>query len=118
MGFGSAIRHRTQAVRPAVGAGLLLLSLSLPVLGDEAPKTFVRVIECDGEQYVQIITDPGEAFPLEDPCSLIGRAPPPPPAWICVGGRCFPRTFILAPPFTPARPGRPAPQAPATKRPH
>lgn len=109
-----AIHSRTPTPYPvATGAALLMLMLPLPTLGNEGQQIYVRVIECDGEQYVQIITDASQEFVLQDPCALVEKTPRPNSSdWICVGGRCFPRTFIVAPRAKQPHSKRKTPSAP------
>lgn len=87
---------------------LLWAGLALPVLADEAPKGVVQLIDCGGRQILLVVPAGSEAAIPIDPCALTqereeNRRSP----FICVGGTCFPRSFVVTP--VPRKPAPPTP---------
>lgn len=84
----------------------LSAGLALPGLADEAPQGVVQLIDCGGRQILLVVPAGSEAAIPVDPCALTqereeSRLSP----FICVGGTCFPRSFVVTPaPRKPAPP--------------
>jgi hypothetical protein len=116
-------------------AALLLVSAALPGWAQEAPRGKVQVFDCDGRQVLLVVPEGSEDAVPPDPCALTAQQQAPgygdqegyqgqegyyqgqpearPSAtWICAGGTCFPRSFIL----TPATPPVTKPASPVPKR--
>lgn len=89
-------------------AATLLASLALPSLADEAPKGVVQLIDCGGRQILLIVPAGSEAAIPIDPCALTQeREENRRSSFICVGGTCFPRSFVITP--VPRKPAPPTP---------
>jgi hypothetical protein len=114
-------------------AALLLVSVALPGRAQEAPRGKVQVIDCDGRQVLLVVPEGSEDAVPPDPCALTAQQAPgygdqegyqgqggyyqgqpeamPSSSWICAGGTCFPRSFILTPATPPAnKPASPVPK--------
>lgn len=92
-------------------AVLLSAGLALPGLADETPKGVVQVIDCGGRQILLVVPAGSEAAIPEDPCALTQeREESRRSSFICVGGTCFPRSFVVTPAVPASR--KPAPPAP------
>ncbi|MGE5027580.1 MAG: hypothetical protein ACM3JK_03825 [Betaproteobacteria bacterium] len=86
----------------------LLAGLALPGLADEAPQGVVQLFDCGGRQILLVVPAGSEAAIPADPCALTQqREENRPSSFICVGGTCFPRSFIVTP--APAKPAPPKP---------
>lgn len=80
----------------------LLLLVSIQAHAGEEPGGEVKIVDCDGRQIVVVVPQ-GSKFDLpQDPCMLTGKKEERPSSFICVGGTCFPRSFIVTHP--PAKP--------------
>jgi hypothetical protein len=87
---------------------LLWAGLALPVLAEETSKWVVQLIDCGGRQILLVVPAGSEAAIPIDPCALTqereeNRLSP----FICVGGTCFPRSFVVIP--IPRKPAPPTP---------
>lgn len=84
----------------------LSAGLALPGLADEAPRGVVQLIDCGERQILLVVPAGSESAIPVDPCALAqereeNRLSP----FICVGGTCFPRSFVVTP--TPRKPAPP-----------
>ncbi len=91
----------------AVG-GLLLATLASPGMAGEEATGTVQLFDCGAGRQVIVIAPKGSEGSIpDDPCALPQyqeRERPSP--FICVGGTCFPRTFVVSP--APRKPGTPS----------
>ena len=105
--------------------GLLLACMAPPNLAQGTPEGTVQIINCDGRQILVVVVPLGreDAVP-PNLCALTEQKPVyqnqegyprereyyqeqpetrPLSSWICAGGTCFPRRFILTPAHPPAK---------------
>lgn len=86
---------------------LALLNFATACFADEAPRSVVNIVDCDGRETIVVVPEGGAFQMPKNPCTLMEEKAPP-SSFICADGTCFPRSFVLVPLSAPSNSQRDA----------